>query len=354
MRSFLPILILLLAVGCAQVTENDPGDTNGDNRSLVDTDPQTYFEAKLAPLLQKTANCASCHGLPKDGGNGNFRPYQYAFMRNILVTGQVYVSKTTIDNGAMRYMLGQVAGHAGNRAYCTGLLTTTPCKEVREWAKLEGLTVAEVSTGSSGTTPPFGRVSAGENDGTIYGWASESANPTSTVTVDMYIGGPRGSGTLIGTAPANQPYYGAEKTGNVGFRFTLPDMYRDGTSRTVYLYGRDVTTAGVFHELTDSPITTVAYVPDPVAKSYYNANVIPYVNNNCVGCHSAAEFNYDYAFYALLMRPTAPHNGATSTSNTFYRKMFGSESHRGGARCNGNPANAPCNFLINTWNMEFN
>ncbi len=359
MISRLKFLTLLLLSGCGVIIDGRSPNTNTNvpqDIPLVEIDPQNYFESSVVPILQTSFSCASCHSLPKDGGNANLKPFSYSFMRGLLVSGAVSVSRTTLDNGVMRYLMGLEASHSGNGTFCTlASLDESPCREVIEWAKQEGLKEEKIEqTGGNPETPaPFGRVIAAGYDGVIYGWAADPDAPSTAMTVEFYSGGPRGTGTLAGTTTANLFSFTPEKPGNVAYRFTLPNELRNRTAHSIYIYGRDVNTPNEFHELTGSPVNVVAYLPKPAAQTYWTANVVPFVQNRCTGCHAVAEFQYDVAFQSYLLDPP-PHLGGTATSNRFYKKMMGIESHRGGAPCGGNANSAPCNYLTSTWNQEFN
>ncbi len=357
-RLTLPLILLLSACGViidglnpANTTTTTPQDT-----SVIEVDPQDTFDRNVVPILKTSFTCAGCHSLPKDGGNSNLKPYSYSFMRGLLVSGPVSVSRTTLDNGVMRYLMGQEPSHAGSGTYCTlANLDDSPCKEVMQWAEQEGLKVAdlELPTGSGGSPATFGRVIGAGYDGVIFGWAADPDAPTTAMTVEFYSGGPRGTGTLVGTTTANLFNFTPEKAGNVAYRYTLPDALRNRTARSIYIYGRDVNTAGEYHELTGSPVNIVAYIPRTASTNYWTANIVPYVTGRCTGCHSVTEFQYDAAFQSYMLE-VPPHLGGTATSNRFYKKMMGLESHRGGSPCGGNANASPCNFLTSTWTQEFN
>lgn len=359
MIRFLQIALILWLSACGVIIDGlNPNDTttNPQDIPVTEIDPQDYFETNVVPNLKTSFTCASCHSLPKDGGNANLKPYNYSFMRGLLVSGAVSISRTTLDNGVMRYLMGQEPTHTGNGTFCTlANLDESPCKEVMLWAEHEGLKVAELElpTGGGGGTATIGRVSGAGYDGMIYGWAADPDAPTTAMTVEFYSDGPRGTGTLAGTTTANLFNFSPEKAGNVAYRYTLPDTLRNRAAHTIYIYGRDVNTPGTFHELTGSPVTITAYIPRAASQAYWTNNVVPYVTARCTSCHSVAEFQYDVAFQSYMLE-TPPHLGGTATSNRFFRKMMGTVSHRGGSPCGGNANAQPCNFLTSTWTQEFN
>jgi hypothetical protein len=351
--SFSLLAISCLALGCAKFDGMDVGDgtTSGTQDSGLPADPAVYFASSVVPAIKKSNQCAACHALPKDSGTASLGIYEYTPLRELLVAGPVANSRTTLDNGLMPYFQGMVLSHAGGRVFCTGALTASPCKEVREWAKLEGLKVADYAFA---TPAPYGRVYGAELDGAIWGWAADPDTANTPMTVEFYIDGARGVGTALGDEIANRPFSTLEKRGNVGFRFVLPDLYQDSTAHTVYIYGVDNNTPNTVHALAGSPIQITAYRPSQTAQNYYEATVLPILQNRtCTNCHLLSEFSYQSTFYYHFLSPP-PHMGGTATSSVLYRKMFGTQSHRGGAHCGGDASAGLCGALINSWNLEFN
>ncbi len=358
MHVFLKLaLIAPLLFGCAIATEGLPlgsGGSGGPDATVDDERALKYFTDSLVPVLRTSSSCAGCHALPKDGGSAPTTIYNYGYLRPLLVSGPVTVSRTNVDNRVMQYLLGQIPSHASGLAICgLNTLDLSPCKEIVEWGKMEGLQDAVADT-SGGTQAPatIGRVSDGGVSGFVYGWAADSDTPATPMTVEFYANGPRGSGTLLASTVANLLSVSYEKSGNVGFRYVLPDTYRNGSTQLIYAYGLDNNLPGTVHELTGSPISITGYLPEATASSYYTSTVVPFVTTRCLGCHSSGEFAYSLAFYSLLLSPS-PEAGGSATNNVFYRKMMGLDSHRGGAPCGGSATAAPCNYLLETWTRQF-
>lgn len=87
---------------------------------------------------------------------------------------------------------------------------------------------------------PAGRVDAIDDEGFVTGWVADPANPSATVTVNIYIDGQAPS-NLFAVVQANQPTppcpnqnclaYGTAH----GFRFQVPTQYmEDGTQHNIY------------------------------------------------------------------------------------------------------------------------
>jgi hypothetical protein len=72
---------------------------------------------------------------------------------------------------------------------------------------------------------------------TISGWALDDSSPGASINVDLYFGGPAGSGAPGVRVLANisRPDVG----GNYGFSYPMPDWMKDGVERLVYAYGID-------------------------------------------------------------------------------------------------------------------
>jgi hypothetical protein len=84
----------------------------------------------------------------------------------------------------------------------------------------------------------YGTVDA--NNCLVYGWAYDPDSPNDPIRIHIYVGGPAGS-----SAPVYQTWAyryrpdlcsGPNALCNVGFEFALPSQYRDGVSRSIYVY----------------------------------------------------------------------------------------------------------------------
>lgn len=95
----------------------------------------------------------------------------------------------------------------------------------------------------------------GTNCSTIYGWAADANQPSSSINVDIYDGA-----TLLATVPANQPRTGIPVAGNHGFTYTVPASLKDEQQHTIW-----VRFSGTSSNLTGSPQSLTcsgATVPD--------------------------------------------------------------------------------------------
>src|SRR3989344_2245271 len=87
--------------------------------------------------------------------------------------------------------------------------------------------------------PPAGVLDA-TNCGLIGGWAVDNDTPNQAVTIEVYMDGPVGSGTLIATVQAN---LNRSDVGNHAFHIQpIPAQLRDGRAHTVYIYMLDTAT----------------------------------------------------------------------------------------------------------------
>lgn len=92
------------------------------------------------------------------------------------------------------------------------------------------------------------------------GWAYDPDTPTQAISVDLYLGGPKGSGTYLGTYTASGSRQDiitnngvpASAGPNHGFNITLPSNYKDGISHVLYVYGINTNPDGSDTLLTNS------------------------------------------------------------------------------------------------------
>ncbi len=79
---------------------------------------------------------------------------------------------------------------------------------------------------------------------TLYGWAYNTATPTTSLPIEIYVGGPHGTGTLAATITADQsrPDINTAQglTGNHGFAWAVPTQYQ-GSAQTFSVYALDQT-----------------------------------------------------------------------------------------------------------------
>ncbi|MEK7507261.1 MAG: hypothetical protein AAB585_01795 [Patescibacteria group bacterium] len=114
--------------------------------------------------------------------------------------------------------------------------------------------------------PPIGFLENVDGvSGVAGGWALDPDTPAQAIDVHFYLDGPAGQGGIfIGFVKAGLPRPDVNRVtghaGNHGFRFTVPDQYRDGREHTIYAYGIDV---GVSYNppLGNSPLIAELLLP---------------------------------------------------------------------------------------------
>jgi hypothetical protein len=120
-------------------------------------------------------------------------------------------------------------------------------------------------------TLPVGNFDGMAPDGiTLRGWSYDPDLSSSSNTVQIFINGPLGTGTLISTQTTSILRTDVNSsfsiTGNHGFEFAIPTQYRDGLAHAYYIYGIDINDSTKSFLLTGSPKTfTVASAATPVA-----------------------------------------------------------------------------------------
>ena len=77
---------------------------------------------------------------------------------------------------------------------------------------------------------------------TLYGWAYNSAASTTSIPVEIYVGGAHGTGTLAATVTADQPRADVNRvlgiTGDHGFEWAVPAQYQS-RAQDFYVYALD-------------------------------------------------------------------------------------------------------------------
>jgi hypothetical protein len=71
----------------------------------------------------------------------------------------------------------------------------------------------------------------------LSGWALDDSSPGASINVDIYFGGPAGSGAPGVRVLANN--YRPDLGGNYGFSYPMPDWMKDGVERPIYAYAID-------------------------------------------------------------------------------------------------------------------
>lgn len=289
---------------------------------------QNYFATKVLPVFE--SQCVMCHNEPRFGGNGPLTIYNYIQMRVKLASG----GESALNNDLINKVQGLIT-HFGNNQCSTNGINAPPCSTIRDWWEFE------FKTTSSGIT---GRVEQVSPIGEVIGWALDTRTPTQTFNVHVYIGGAVGVGTLVGQYPANQPGLGGQGAGHY-FIFTLPDQYRNGQLRDLYVYGQTAVAANI---LQGAPKRFAAYLPRAAGQTYYNNTVRPALQSSCGACHGAPDYIADYV---RMLNPT-PAEGATSSTNRLVQKPSAQVTHGGGNVCGG-ANNGACALIQEWWRREF-
>jgi len=95
------------------------------------------------------------------------------------------------------------------------------------------------TTARAGTFLVVGALEGIDQNGIASGWAQDLDAPSSPIFVHVYFDGPASAGgTFIAAVAANIPRTDPV-AGPHGFRFSIPDRYRDGALHTLYVYGID-------------------------------------------------------------------------------------------------------------------
>ena len=104
---------------------------------------------------------------------------------------------------------------------------------------------------------PTGKVEAISPQGVATGWAEDASAPDTSLSVQYYIGGPIGKGTLVGTGTTDQFRLDINTklnaTGNHGFSFQIPSEYIDGKAHGLYVYAIDPKVSGGYALIKGSP-----------------------------------------------------------------------------------------------------
>jgi hypothetical protein len=199
--------------------------------------------------------------------------------------------------------------------------------------------------GGGGTSSSLtGFLSYSQQTGEISGNAYDSSNSSIVVTVEIYINGPMGSGTLLSSVSANQTLV----SGGVanGFTYTPAAAYIDSTPRKLYAYMSEP--GGSAPVLIGGASVDYFAGPDANGVAYFNANLSSTLGSKCVACHQSEWSNY-YNARGELGDPS-PISGGTATTNTLYLKASGGLNHSGGNQCAGNSI---CQDIAAWWAKDF-
>lgn len=290
--------------------------------------PQQYFTNSVLPLFRN--KCMACHvTMPSmaQGPPATAAIYTYANAKNYALTGATNATNNTLYNK----MLG--LSHGGG-IICPGDVkgSVSPCKEVKTWILMENPLLTDGMAGVTNYVTTLGQVR---------GWAIDPTAPTTAISVVVYVDGPVGTGTMVGTYTASGAGSGVEN-GHV-YSFQLPANLLNGAPRPLYVYGKTAVAANI---LTNSPFTYTGFAGTTAGATQFTNNVVTKLNA-CMGCHSWATRELTIPY---LVAPT-PLNGGTATNNLFINKTNG-QGHAGGGFCGGNKANEPCASITKWYRDE--
>ena len=298
----------------------------------------SYYEDVVRAKLE-SQSCFLCHSA---AGGAPLTVGSYDDLKAMMMDGTSY-----LDSSLNKKMIGTIA-HGGGVKCTTS--SAGVCGDFSNWYTLE-FSQNNQPTPTAPIAPSVTNGVSGSIDvvsalGKLNGWAGDSLNPNSSLTVEFYIDGAKGSGVLMGSTVANLP--GGRVSGNHGYIFYIPSRYRDGTAHQVFAYA--INENGQEVPLSGSPKTVYTYSPSLTGLEYYETSVKPLLNS-CMGCHAV---NYDQHFNSLLS-PT-PSGGGSAINNEMINMPAGShngKSHPGGNIC-GNKNNSPCSEIQTWWEIEFN
>ena len=318
--TFLLLATLTFAgfVNCSPGAQTGDGGSNGGAR----VDPLTVYNNQVRPIFQ--SRCIPCHDIPVRGGSAPLTIYDYALARNFLAEGPAANNNTLMNKT-------QGLSHGGGNI-CSGGINQPPCQQILAWWSAE--------FGGASTSRYAGQVYYVSARGQVDGYAVDTTNTALQLTVHFYTG-PIDTGTFIGTSVANIAGPAGGYPGAHIFSYNLPAAYRNGTTRTLYVYLRESDGDTI---LQGTPLTYTAYTPR--AEAFFNSNVLPALNNQCGNCHTRGYLDS----YNLLAEPL-PSSGGTAVNNVLINKGSGA-SHSGGNACGGRNSGA-CLQMQEWWRREF-
>jgi len=272
--------------------------------------------------------CVSCHADPRQNPpvRGPLTIFSYATMKGFLA------GATASDNGLLRKVRNIDTHGGGDRCRDLGP-TTTPCKELMDWWRLEFGADAGLDGKAQGVT----------SLGDVTGYAVDTRDESALLTVRIYVDDADGGGTPAVEGLANASGFDGGYKGDHAFRLTLPAAARDGKQHTLYLFA----VVGGKEEPIGTGVTYTAWTPKAAGRTYFTNTIQPVLQNRCGTCHPVS---YDQQ-YVSLIAPT-PTMGGTALNNELINRANGSDGHPGGNLC-GTKNGSPCNLFQTWWGMEF-
>jgi hypothetical protein len=291
-----------------------------------------YFTANVKPVFQTM--CVNCHADPRQPVEvrAPLSIYSYEAMRALLDQGG------GPQDNKLWNLVRNIDSHTGGDR-CSNGPDASPCKEIAAW-----WTAAFGASKGEGEAS-LGRITEVTALGRVYGWAFNPKDASASLDVALYVDGPKGTGTMVGTVTANKPGNDGNAPGDHAFTLDLPDAFRNGKQRDIYGYAM---IDGQEKALSTLPTKYTAYAFSQAGRDFYAANIQGRLGG-CGGCHT---ISYEQQFYSLIT--PSPVKGGTATNNQLINKaaQTNGTSHGGGQSC-GNPSASPCAEFQRWWQIEF-
>jgi hypothetical protein len=209
--------------------------------------------------------------------------------------------------------------HSGtvSRTYTTsgqktmGMAVIDSINNKTPWIFCNGsVNVVEKSEPFSTTTPerpillnenrPIGYLDGIVDQSVLSGWAVDKDDMAKSIDVHVYIDGPAGNGTYIGSANANilrPDLSSVGVTGSHGYNFQIPQQYIDGKTHRYYVYGIDLTPNSANPSLTNSSMSLTIRQPD-----------IPLRLSSCLPSSSSVNVESNVVWSAVVVGGVAPYH----------------------------------------------
>ncbi|MBX4187217.1 MAG: right-handed parallel beta-helix repeat-containing protein, partial [Candidatus Doudnabacteria bacterium] len=227
-------------------------------------------------------------------------------------------SSTNATSVSINQGIGTVAA-SGTRSVNPTVTTTYTITATNTDGTVTASTTLTV--GAAANQLPTGTFDGVRTDGiTLYGWSYDPDANTSPINVQIFVNGPVGTGTLIGTVSTTFTRTDVNSnfgiTGTHGFELVIPTQYRDGAAHNYYAYGIDFNDSTRSTLLGGSPRSITAGGTNPPSGSWTAPIGIPTPNFGILEQAPAAPnpWTSEVANYYYIDRNIA---GATDTNNNF-------------------------------------
>ncbi|HAU98978.1 MAG TPA: hypothetical protein DCW55_01975 [Candidatus Pacebacteria bacterium] len=98
---------------------------------------------------------------------------------------------------------------------------------------------------ATGKSDPVGWIDLVDQEGNVVGWALDPDLPADSIDIHVYIDGPAGVGTYVGSTTAGRARNDVNEvmkvSGMHGYYYQLPDSFFDGKTHTAFVHGIDLT-----------------------------------------------------------------------------------------------------------------